>query len=32
MIDYIGMVYTKNEIEVLWPIGPSVVYDKSKIG
>ena len=29
MTDPIGAIYTKNKIELSWPIRPSVVYDKN---
>ena len=30
--DGIGAVYAKNDMELLWPIGLGVVYDKNLIG
>ena len=32
LIDRIGVVYTKNEIELLLSIGSSTVYDENQIG
>ena len=30
MTNRTGALYTKNDIELLWPIGLGVIYDKSK--
>ena len=30
MTDHIGLVYVENDIELLGPIGPGVVYDETK--
>lgn len=29
--DHIGVIYTENEIKLLWPIGSDVDYSKNKI-
>ena len=30
MTNYTSAIYTENEVELSWPIEPSVIYDKKK--